>query len=100
MSSDIDDPVNKDPVADDLAEDQASVEVSESSIDLPAEDDVGMIDESIAKIDVDDLVAKIESKDPDEIAREREIRQKLEALREQRDDKFASTYNFNLDDDL
>ena len=63
-------------------------------------DDDDVIPDSTAEIEVDKLVAKIDSEDADEVARQREIREKMDALREQRDDKFGSTYNFDLDDDL
>ncbi len=79
-------------------EEDSTTESSEEEFDL-AEDAV-IVDETIADTRVDKLVADIDSIDSDESAHQREIRQKLEALDEQRDDEHGSTYNFNLDDDL
>lgn len=93
MTGDIDEPDDKAQVEEDSAK-----EVAEDDIDLTADDDI--IGESTAEIKVDELVAKIDAEDGDEAARHREIKQKIEALREQRDDEFGSTYNFNLDDEL
>ena len=95
MSGDIDEPGDKEQVENNLSEDEISAE----DIDLTADDDI-ISDGSTAEIKVDELVAKIDSEDPDEAARNRELRQKLDALNEQRDDEFGSTYNFNLDEDL
>lgn len=98
MTGDIDEPGDKDQVEDGLPEDETSEDISDDEIDLTVDDDI--IDDSTAEINVDALVAKIDSEDPDEAAHHREVRQKLEALAEDRDDEFGSTYNFNLDDDL
>ena len=104
MSGDIDEPGDKEQVENNLSEDDAPEDISEDEvsaeeIDLTADDDI-ISDGSTAEIKVDELVAKIDSEDPDEAARNRELRQKLDALNEQRDDEFGSTYNFNLDEDL
>jgi len=97
MSGDIDEPGN-DQVEEDSGEDENLEEVPEESIDLTADDDI--VGSSTVEIAVDELVAKIESEDPDEVAHHREVRQKIDALREERDDELGSTYNFNLDDEL
>lgn len=104
MSGDFDEPGDKDQVENNLSEDDAPEDISEDEmsaeeIDLTADDDI-ISDGSTAEINVDELVAKIDSEDPDEAARHREVRQKLDALNEQTDDEFGSTYNFNIDDDL
>lgn len=103
MTGDIDKPGDEDQAEDSLpedeaAEDEAAENVSDEGIDLTVDDDI--VVDSTAELKVDALVAKIDSEDPDEAAHHREVRQKLEALDEQRDDEFGSTYNFNLDDDL
>ncbi len=72
--------------------------VADGDIVVETDDDISS--DSTAEFKVDELVAKMDSKDTDEAAREREVREKLEALQEQRDDKFGSTYNFNIDEDL
>jgi hypothetical protein len=98
MSGDIDEPGDKEQVENNLSEDEATDDTSEVEIDLTADDEI--VVDSTAEMKVDALVAKIDAEDPDEAAHHREIRQKLDALDEQRDDEVGSTYNFNLDDDL
>jgi hypothetical protein len=51
------------------------------------------------EFDVDSLVKKLEATDPDEVAHRREIRRRLEEIREMREADLDSTFNFNLDDD-
>ena len=98
MSGDIDEPGDKDQVEDGLTENEATDDTSEVEIDLAADDEIAI--DSTAELKVDALVAKIDAEDPDEAAHHREVRQKLEALDEGRDDEFGSTYNFNIDEDL
>jgi hypothetical protein len=98
MIGDIDAPGDKDQVEDGLSEEETPEDISDDEIDLTVDDDI--IDDSTAEVNVDALVAKIDSEDPEEAAHHREVREKLEALAEERDDEFGSTYNFNLDDDL
>ena len=98
MTGDIDEPGDKDQVEDSLSEDETPEDISDDEIDLTVDDDI--VDGSTVEVNVDALVAKIDSEDPVEAAHHREVREKLEALAEQRDDEFGSTYNFNLDDDL
>ncbi len=77
-------------------EDESS-EILDEDVAVDTEElDIG----STAEINVEKLVAKIDSTDADEAAHSREIREKLDALNEQRDDKFGTTYNFDLDKDL
>ena len=88
------DEVDDDVEATDAAED--TVVLSEDAVDV---DNVGDIS---VEINVEELVAKIESADDDDTGRKREIKKRLEELHEQReaDAELDSTYNFNLDDDL
>ena len=90
MSGDIDTP-------DDANQEQenSADEVSDDDIVLSIDDDI--VDESTTEINVEELVAKV---DADEAAKNREIREKLDALNEMRDDEFGSTYNFDLDEKL
>ncbi len=60
-------------------------------------DNVGDIS---VEINVDELVAKIESTDSDDSAEKADIRKKLDKIREQQDENLDGTYNFNLDDDV
>ncbi len=98
MNGDIDATGDEDQVEDGLSDDETSEDISDDEIDLTGDDDI--IEDSTTEVNVDALVAKIDSENPDEAAHHREVREKLEALAEQRDDEFGSTYNFNLDDDL
>lgn len=65
------------------------------------EDDDNVGDLSV-EINVDELVAKIEGRDSDDARRRREIRRRLEEIREQREAEreLDSTFNFNLDDEF
>ena len=53
-----------------------------------------------AELKVDELVAKVDASDPDEAAHKREVRKRLDELREKQDKDLDSTFNFNLDDEL
>jgi hypothetical protein len=67
--------------------------------DLDDDDNVGDIS---VEINVEELVAKLEATDSDDVARKREIRRRLDELEEMRrsGEDLDSTFNFNLDDDL
>lgn len=71
----------------------------EATADAVDEDNVGDIS---VEINVEELVAKLESTNPDDKVRKREIRRRLDELSEQREaeQNIDSTYNFNLDEDL
>ena len=92
MTGDSDVPETSEGLDAELTEDS-----SDDAIELLADDDAG---DSTEEINVDALVAKIDATDTEESAHKREIRLKLEALNEQRDDEFGSTYNFDINDDL
>ena len=62
------------------------------------DDDVAIIDMS-AEINVEELVAKFEATDSDDVERKQAIRRRLEQLAEERDIDLDSTYNFNLNTD-
>ncbi len=57
-----------------------------------------VMDDDSVEINVDELVAKIESDSDGEAAKKKAVRKRLEELRE--DKELDSTYNFNMDDDL
>ena len=82
-------------------------EEQEISEDLASDDDEEMGDigtetivSTTAEFKVDEIVAKIDKADPDEVAHKREVRKRLEEIAEQRDEDADSTFNFNLDDEL
>lgn len=88
----------------DLASDVEDVE--DSNEDVVDEDVSVDFDETVgdlsAQIRVDELVAKIEKSSKDDVEHVREVRRRLEELREQREieKNVDSTFNFNLDDDF
>jgi len=73
--------------------------VEDVELDEDVVDNVGDIS---VEINVEELVAKIESGDGDDEAKKKEVHRRMEALNEQRqeDEELDSTFNFNLDDDL
>ncbi|NCF24945.1 MAG: hypothetical protein GWP60_10420 [Gammaproteobacteria bacterium] len=81
---------------DDLENDDLDDDEDVEDIDV---DNVGDIS---VEINVEELVAKLEATDNDDVARKREIRKRLEDLEELRrtNEDLDSTFNFNLDDDL
>jgi len=71
--------------------------------DIELDDDViDNVGDISVEINVEELVAKIESDDGDEEIEKKEVHRRMEALNEQRqeDEELNSTFNFNLDDDL
>ncbi len=71
--------------------------------DIELDDDViDNVGDISVEINVEELVAKIESDDGDEEVEKKEVHRRMEALNEQRqeDEELDSTFNFNLDDDL
>jgi len=91
---------------DDIPVDELDDEIEDE--DLDDDDDVEDIDEDdnvgdiSVEINVEELVAKLEATDSDDVARKREIRRRLEELEEMRrsSEDLDSTFNFNLDDEL
>ena len=84
---------------DELDVDDDSEDLALMSDDDETTDNVGDLS---VEINVDELVAKIEGKNEDDTQRRREIRRRLEDVREQREaeKELDSTFNFNLDDEL
>ncbi len=94
-------------IKDDLPVDELDEEIEDDDLD-DEEDDVEDMDEDdnvgdiSVEINVEELVAKLEASDRDDVARKREIRRRLEELEEMRraNRDLDSTFNFDLDDDL
>lgn len=82
----------EDVETEDLDEDETIVEVA----------DVDNVGDISVEINVEELVAKLEATDDDDLASKREIHKRLEELEDRRkaDEDLDSTYNFNLDDEL
>lgn len=82
----------------DIDDDLDDDDVDDTSVDIDDDD----VDDATAEINVDELVAKIDSTDKEDIEHRREVRRRLEQIREAREAaaELDSTFNFNLDDDL
>lgn len=84
---------------------EADVEFGEQSEDTIVSEDITDVDnvgDISVEINVEELVAKIEAGEGDEVEHQKEIRRRLDELEEERkaEAELDSTYNFNLDDDL
>ena len=99
MNGDIANGERADDVEDDLDANDVGTDTVVMSEDAADIDNVGDIS---VEINVEELVAKLEATDDDDVGRRRAIKKRLEELREQREAEaeLDSTYNFNLDDDL
>ena len=87
MNGEIDDP-------DETLEDESSETVVMSEVD---DDDLA---DTTVEMQIEQLVAKLEDIDSEDVHRRAEIRHRLEELREQREMELDSTYNINLDEDV
>ena len=83
---------------DDDPDDVVSEDATDENIVLDTSDD--NFADTVVEANVDALVARMDSKDVDEVARKRRVRERLDELREQENDDLDSTFNFNMDDDL
>jgi hypothetical protein len=89
---------NTDDNTDEKQDDVVSEDATDESIVLDTSDD--NFADTVVEANVDALVARMDSKDVDEVARKREARERLDELRERENDDLDSTFNFNMDDDL
>jgi len=91
--------VEKDDVEDEVEVEGESLEDTLSVSTVLEDGNVGDIS---VEINVEELVAKLEATDDDDLVEKREIRHRLDELEDQRksSEDLDSTYNFNLDDDL
>jgi hypothetical protein len=80
-------------------DDEATAEapIDETAAKPSEVDNVGDLS---VEINVEELVAKVESAGSGETDKDREIRKKLDEVQAKRNNELDSTYNFNLDDDL
>ena len=85
-----------------------NTEKSDGSNDIEEEDNIVVADDDddvsdlSSDINIEELVAKLESTPKDALDRQRQIRRRIDELREEREvlKDLDSTYNFNLDEDL
>jgi hypothetical protein len=80
-------------------------DTDDESLDDDAMPDIGgetMIDVSgeLDDDDADELIRVSGRSDPNEIARRREVRRRLEEIAERRRQELDDTFNFNFDDDF
>ncbi|MGB5511031.1 MAG: hypothetical protein WBM87_04910 [Woeseiaceae bacterium] len=88
---------NEDITFDDDSSDDTLAETVVMSDD--DDDDDISADDSTVEMDIERLVAKLETVDREDVHRRAEIRHRLEELRELREQELDSTFNFDLDDD-
>ncbi len=89
--SDINDKEN-----DDVEDNEDTVVIEETVV---VEDDGGDTIDLTGEVKIESLVARLDSTPKDDLEHQREIKKRLEELREEREE-LESTYNFNLDDEL
>lgn len=65
-------------------------------------DDGDDVSDLSSDINIEELVARLESTPKDALDRQRQIRRRIDELREEREvlKNLDNTYNFNLDEDL
>ena len=87
---------------DEKVDDDVEENASEDTIVLDGDLEDDNIGDISVEINVEELVAKIEDSDSDDVAHKRDVRRRLDELEERRreHDDLDSTFNFNLDDDL
>ena len=100
-----DDTIDEETIDSEVTDEEDVVEDTETTIvisDDDDEDDDADDYDMTGDINIEKLVADLESANGEDLARRRAARKRLEELREQfeDDDVFSSTYNFNLDEDL
>lgn len=87
----------------DDTEDESEDETLDEELDEDAMPDIGgeTIIDLTGELNVDDLFIRSSKTDPDELARKREVKRRLEEIAERRNsDLLDDTFNFNLDDDF
>lgn len=85
------------PEEDSLEDETTSVDVSDTEI-LTGLDDDNVGDLSV-ELNVEELVAMLDTTDDSLVHRKSEIRRRLEQIREMKEMELDSTYNVSLDDD-
>lgn len=95
MTGEIEEPGDKDE------EDEEDEAVSEAVADgdIVVDTDIDNVGDISVEINVEELVAEIESTDAMESVEKAKVRKKLDEIREEHEDELDSTYNFDLDDE-
>lgn len=91
-------PDDTDDDEDDLDDDASSDDTVVIATDDDDDDNVGDLS---VELNIEELVAKLEATDSEDSARRRQIKRRLEELRDERESMkdLDSTYNFNFDED-
>ncbi|NNC76687.1 MAG: hypothetical protein HKN77_01920 [Woeseiaceae bacterium] len=97
---DDDDDFDSDEIDDDSSDDTLDIDINDDDDD--DDDDNDNVGDLSVELNIEELVAKLEDTDSDDVARQRQIKRRLEELRDERDSMkdLDSTYNFNFDDEL
>lgn len=92
----------KDDIPAGEVDDNVEDEILDEDVVIDEIADVDNVGDISVEINVEELVAKLEATDDDDVSRKQEIHKRLEELSEKRriDEDLDSTYNFNLDDEL
>ncbi len=100
MNGETDNGKPSDEIEDETNDELVSQDVPEDTIVMATDDDDNVGDISV-EINVDELIAKIETDESDEAVQKREAHRKLEDVNERRrvEEDIDSTYNIKLDDD-
>lgn len=89
----------KDIEEDDVLDDDSPDEALAEPVVLSDDPDDVVTADTTAEIELENLVAKLEANDSEDVHRKAEIRRRLEEVQEQREQDLDSTFNFNLDEE-
>ncbi len=92
MTGEIEEPGDKD-------EEDEAVSEAVADGDIVVDTDIDNVGDISVEINVEELVAEIESTDAMESVEKSKVRKKLDEIREEHEDELDSTYNFDLDDE-
>lgn len=92
MSGEIEEPGDKD-------EEDEAVSEAVADGDIVVDTDIDNVGDLSVEINVEELVAEVESTDAMESVEKAKVRKKLDEIREEHEDELDSTYNFDLDDE-
>ena len=90
--------MNGDDTDKDIDDEVETSDDTDENVILDSSDD-GFVD-TIVEASLEDLVSRMDLTDAEEAARRRQIRKRLEEIRELKALDLDSTFDFNLDDDL
>jgi len=93
-------------IPDDIDDDEDDLDDEPESEDTVViatddDDDNDNVGDLSVELNIEELVAKLEATDSEDVARQRQIKRRLEELRDERESMkdIDSTYNFNFDEE-